>query len=175
MQIGNLEEAKALLAHQPLPPDGEWDDDLVEAVASLRRYLQAHTDDSLLELLLQSTGEWGGNGQYQLFPRVLMEHSRERVAAALRVALASPRASVRYWSAQYASEGYAGELLDCLERLLSDPDEGVREVTITAVESAGTSRALALLRGRSEVEPSPEVRTAIAEAIASLEVALSGR
>ncbi|HYD39652.1 MAG TPA: hypothetical protein VEB43_02390 [Anaeromyxobacter sp.] len=128
MQITSAEEARRfLLGHQPLPPDGAWSDELAESVASLRQHLQAHPDDALLELLVQSPGEWSGRGQYQLFPRVLVEHAPDRVAAALRVALGSRHASVRYWSAQFAGEGWAPDLLDRLEPLLADPDEGVRE------------------------------------------------
>jgi hypothetical protein len=152
-----------------MPPDSEWDDDLLETFGSLRQFLEAEPQDSLLELLLRCPGERDGFGHYEMLPRVLRRHSADRVVEALRAALGSEHASVRYWGAQFAADGYATELMSRLEPLLADPDEDVRVAAITATESTRSAQALRLLRERREAEPSRRIQKFVDESIEYLE------
>lgn len=171
MEITTETQAEAFLrAHQPLPPDLEWDDDLLQSFGSLREYLAGHPVDRLLPLLLSCLGDGNGWGHYQVLGGVVTRHQPHHVLEALRVALGHPRWSVRYWAVHLAVDaGYAGKLIEQLQALLTDPVDEVRTMATTAIECLPTEHASRLLRARLDEEKSPEVRVFIQESIDYLE------
>jgi hypothetical protein len=99
------DEAVAFLkAHQPLPPDEDLPQRLIEQFDEARRYFEAHPDPEAASLLLGSLGNGTGFGVYQLVPDALHAQDRETVVQALIEALKAGPPSVRTWSMEFALE-----------------------------------------------------------------------
>jgi len=132
-------EALAFLrAHQPMPPDDALEESLIEQFDTVRRYFIVHPDAACIPLLLGAFGDGMGFGVYQVCDDVLRPFSREQIAPHLAVALASTRASTRWWAAHWAMEFPHPSLFSAIRRLLlarAAEDEDARGFLIAALES----------------------------------------
>lgn len=124
-----------------MPDSRHAPDEVFLKFDEVRRHFEAVHDDRCVPLLLGALGSGDGHGTYQMVEATLLAYPEGVVVPALKQGLASPHASVRYWSAQIAAVFPCDDLLDQLVGLLHRGGIDERLAAVTAIESVGSQRA----------------------------------
>jgi HEAT repeat protein len=152
-----------LQAHQPLPP--RLDERLHGSLLDVYEYVKRSTDVALLPLLLGIFGEGDAGGVYFAIVTAVSAYPREELVAAAVCALASERASVRYWVAHVAAECLDARFVPSLSKLLSDADAEVRYISVIALEAIASNDAKRVLQEALVRESEPELRDLMRDAL----------
>lgn len=160
------QEAEAFLTeHQPLPPDAELSEGLIERFDEVRQYLLLTPNDRAVPLLLNAFGDGSGFGVYQLVEDVLSMIPKERVVPHIARALSSPHRGVRYWNAQIAARFPDAVLVPPLSDLARDSDFDLRYAAITALEQILSGDATAALSATLRDETDPELQALLRDVL----------
>jgi HEAT repeats len=155
----NREEALRFLAdHQPLPPDSELTQSLIDIYNEVRLFFLDHPDTDCIRPFLNSFGAGNGLGVYKLIGDVFEELPPNNVVAELKHSLRSQQRSVRYWSAQIAALFPANDLLPMLQSLLRENDFDMKYAALTALEQIEEGAGAVLLDFLNN-EKDPELRS----------------
>jgi len=154
--------------HQPLPDDGDMDEDVISKYDEVRKWFIQHPDPRCIPLFLNSFGNGSGNGVYQLVEDVMAKHDASDVILNLRVALSSNRSSIRYWTAQIAASFPDEAFVQPLSSLLDDASQDIRYVAITALEAIGGDRVRELLLDALEKENDQDICDLLQEVLEEL-------
>ncbi len=101
----NASEALRFLErHQPMPPDSDLTEEVMQQYDAARKALESEPDDRAVPLLLNSFGDGDLSGIYQMVATTLRIYDRELVVGSLEEALESPIPSVRAWCTEIALE-----------------------------------------------------------------------
>jgi hypothetical protein len=125
---------KFLELHQPMPPDEEIDNELIEKYDDVRKYFLENKDIRCIPLFLNSFGFINGLGVYQLVEDVITMYEERDVIPSLIKSLSSNYYSVRYWNAQIASNFFSEELIEPLSKLLNEKDYDIKFASLVAIE-----------------------------------------
>lgn len=161
------EALEFLRAHQPLPPDRNLSQEVIDTYDEVRRHFTAKPDRRALPLFLQSFGDGNGFGVYQLVEDVFAQAPPDEAADALAKGLSSQRSSVRYWSAQIAAATPSPALAEPLLALVADESSDVRFAAISALELLNPPDLKARLRPAYDAERDSEVRELLEELLFS--------
>ncbi|UQA57038.1 HEAT repeat domain-containing protein [Polyangium aurulentum] len=155
-----------LAKHQPMPPDRELSEEQIVTYDEIRKYFIANPAIECIPLLLNSFGDGGGFGVYQLVEDVFIGFSPEDVVPHLAVALRSPHAGVRFWSSQIAQSFPDPRLTDALVALLAD--EHCVPFAVTALEMIGDPSTIPALEATLQRTSDAYDRGVITQAIDAL-------
>lgn len=137
-----IEDAiKFLQNHQPLPPTKDISDQILKEFDEVLKFLRTQPDERCVRLLLNCFGEGDGHGVYQLVEDTILAFPYEDVVRALSSSLRNPKGSVRYWSAQIASNYPRHDLIAPLVDLLKYGNVDERIAAVTALEVSGNPQA----------------------------------
>lgn len=142
-----------------MPPDSRLSDSLITEYDEILEFCKEHPDTEYIPLLLNSFGERGGLGVYQLVEDFLLLFTPEQVLPHLARALLSEHPSIRYWSAQFASHFPAPELIEPLGHLLEGDEEDIRSAAAIALRCIDDVRAEEVIREALRYETDLHVRS----------------
>ncbi|MHB0912871.1 MAG: HEAT repeat domain-containing protein [Armatimonadota bacterium] len=163
-----MDRAKAinfLKRHQPMPPDYQLTDRLITEYDEVLEYCNTNPDTEFIPLLLNSFGERGGFGVYQLVGNCICRFEPEQVVPNLLQSLASKHPAVRYWSAQIATNFPSPVLVEPLSGLLQDEDEDIRLAAALAMEKIDEPRVNGIIEHALKNEKDAHVRALLLGAL----------
>jgi len=164
LEVLDLDSALAFLrAHQPLPHDGELEDDHRRALRDAIVVLRAHPAPEALPLLLGVPG--GEDPMYAQIDRALGAFPDAARAAALRDALSADSPHVRYWAAHAAASHPSEAHVEPLAALLREDDYDMRAAAISALARVEADAAKEALDAWLPEEEDPLLRGFIREAL----------
>lgn len=128
-----------LQQHQPMPNDGELKEKDAKKYEEVRCYFLAHPDERCIPLFLNSFGGKDGLGVYQMVEDVIISFDKNIVLPYIMDALNSQNDSVKYWTAQIASNFPEVCLFEPLVELLKCQDIDIKFAVITALAQIALS------------------------------------
>jgi hypothetical protein len=156
---------KFLQAHQPMPPDSELSEKLLEAYNDVRKHFIANPDVRCIGLLLHSFGDGSGFGLYQIVDDVLQVHPYNDVISELALALKDQRYSIRLWSADIAASFPDPSLVQPLSDLVQENDVDIRSAAVNALFDIQDGHVDVILAKAAKQETDSELRERILDAI----------
>lgn len=154
----NPEDGLAFLAaHQPLPPDSELTNTVIDQYGDVLKHFRRHPDARCIPLLLNSFGAGSGLGVYQIVEDTVRAHEVRDVLPHLVTALANPAGSVQYWAAQIAEYYPSTQLVAPLSALLSHRSSDVRSAAAAALEGIDDPRVRVVLQDALQRESEPDI------------------
>lgn len=167
--MNKLEALTFLRQHQPLPPDNQLTEELIEQYRQSLDYCRASRDVECVPLLLNVFGKGSGWDTYQLADEILWQFAPVDVLPHLLQSLRSKYMSVRYWSAEIAAVFPFPELIAPLQEMLAEEDEDNRSVAVRALAFIDDAQVDALLRDRLQQEQSADTRELIEQVLVQRE------
>ena len=154
-----------LRRHQPMPNDADLTSELIGEYDRVREYFLQHPTLECVPLFLNSFGEGGGMGVYQLVEDVIRLFAPVDVIPHLVRAMQSSRRGVRYWSTQIAALFPVPELMPMLSTHLHDSDADTRYAAITALEQIENVAILGILKDALAQETDDDIRELLSNII----------
>lgn len=158
-----------LQAHQPMPPDTELTQELIDKYDQVRKYFIEYPDAQAIGPLLNSFGDGDGFGVYQLVEDAIIVHAPELVIPQLNRALTSAPPSCQYWCAQIAAHYSDEVLLDALSELINNDNTDIREAAIIALAGIDSTMTKPLLKRRLTDESDVEVKELLRDILTDME------
>jgi hypothetical protein len=146
-----------------MPSGPKLTPELIRHYDDVRKYFLQHPIPDCVPLFLNSFGEDGGLGVYQLVEDVLRLFNPVDVVPHLNISLRSTHVGVRYWSAQTAALFPVPELIEPLATLLQDPNADIRYTAVMALEQIKDNKILQILNQALIHESEQDVRELISE------------
>src|SRR5690606_955147 len=100
--VDTREGLEFLSKHQPMPPDEELDQQLIDYYDEVRKWFILNPDPQCVPLFLNSFVKADGWGVSQLVGDAIIVFDKALVVPPLVKSLRNPNGSVSYWSAQIA-------------------------------------------------------------------------
>lgn len=103
--MNKLDAIKFLEKHQPLPPDSELTQSIIDKYEEIIKFFITNPNDEIIPYLLNSYGEGDGWGTYILVEDCLYRCSKKVVIEEIRKILEQGNMldSIRYWVTQNAA------------------------------------------------------------------------
>ncbi|QAA33814.1 HEAT repeat domain-containing protein [Clostridium manihotivorum] len=158
-----------LKENQPMPNDKNLNESLISMYDEVRRYFLANPDEECLPLFLNSFGEYGGMGVYQLVEDVILKFKHDKVVSCLLDALKSKFNGVKYWCAQICALFPDEKLITPLEKLLNDSSQDIRMSVITSLSQIQDEKVITILKNQLSVEEDDEVKDFLIDVIEDVE------
>lgn len=158
-----------LKENQPMPNDKDLNESLISVYDEVRRYFLANPDEECLPLFLNSFGEYGGMGVYQLVEYVILKFSHDKVVNCLLEALKSKFNGVKYWCAQICALFPDEKLINPLEKLLNDSNQDIRMSVITSLSQIQDEKVITILKNQLNIEKDDEVKDFLIDVIEDVE------
>lgn len=158
-----------LKENQPMPNDKNLNESLISVYDEVRRYFLANPDEECLPLFLNSFGEYGGMGVYQLVEDVILKFNHDKVVNCLLDALKSKFNGVKYWCAQICALFPDEKLINPLEKLLNDSNQDIRMSVITSLSQIQDEKVITILKNQLSVEEDDEVKDFLIDVIDDVE------
>lgn len=158
-----------LKENQPMPNDKNLNESIIGVYDEVRRYFLANPDEECLPLFLNSFGEYGGMGVYQLVEDVILKFSHDKVVNCLLEALKSKFNGVKYWCAQICALFPDEKLINPLEKLLNDSNQDIRMSVITSLSQIQDEKVITILKNQLSVEEDDEVKDFLIDVIEDVE------
>lgn len=158
-----------LKENQPMPNDKNLNESLISMYDEVRRYFLANPDEKCLPLFLNSFGEYGGMGVYQLVEDVILKFNHDKVVDCLLEALKSKYNGVKYWCAQICALFPDEKLINPLEELLNDLNQDIRMSVITSLSQIQDDRVTTILKNQLNVDKDNEIKEFLTNVIEDLE------
>lgn len=131
------EEALNFLSrHQPMPPDGNLTQDIINEYDEVRKFFIKNPDKRAIELFLRSYGEGDGWGVYQLVEDFFYQCSDIDVKKRIKKVLEDQTISdsVRYWVIQTAAAFKDEMLRNGLEISLQSKNIDLKDAAKDAID-----------------------------------------
>lgn len=158
-----------LKENQPMPNDKNLNENIISVYDEVRRYFLANPDEECLPLFLNSFGEYGGMGVYQLVEDVILKFSHDKVVNCLLETLKSKFNGVKYWCAQICALFPDEKLINPLEKLLNDSNQDIRMSVITSLSQIQDEKVITILKNQLSVEEDDEVKDFLIDVIEDVE------
>ncbi len=152
-----------LREHQPLPRDRNLGKALIERYDDVRKYFLEHPDTDTIPLFLNSFGNGSGFGVYQLIEDVIRKHPKSTVLPHLVAALRNSSGSVRYWSAEIASDFPDVKLVEPLIEILTEKEDDARYAAVAALSFIEDSRIVPALERARDNNADPGLEDLLVE------------
>lgn len=159
-----------LSKHQPMPPDEELDQQLIDYYDEVRKWFILNPDPQCVPLFLNSFGKGDGWGVYQLVGDALIVFDKAIVVPHLVKSLRNPNGSVSYWSAQIACSFPDAVLIAPLRKLIEGGDHDIKYAAITALEQIGGTTVKDILSTQLTVEEDQELKELLENVLSDMDL-----
>ena len=158
-----------LCHHQPMPPDRDWDDEMLRDYSDAIDFLFNNKANDIIPLYLGSFGDGAGWGHYERLVDALLVQDHDVLVSCLKNTIGHHVDSIRYWSIQIAGDTADTALASPIEERLSDENPDIRIAAATALVQIGCVDSVSKLRERLKDERVSEVVEALIESIEILD------
>ena len=158
--MNDMEAILFLKKHQPLPPDIELTQPMLDELEEIRVYFLglSHPNAEALPYLLRVFGDGDGSGIYQRFYETIAKFPKELVIQNLIECLQNEHDSVKSWNAEIAVNYPDTRLIIPLSRMLISVNSDVRWAAVFALSQIEDSKSVDILRNHYLHEDNTEIR-----------------